>query len=159
MGAFRGKFGSPRNRLQDGGILRIPRTSRISRKNWRLWGGGIRKFFIGGDFGFPGTGYLMCEIFFCVSAELAAWRNPPNPTLVVGADSVYPDHLRLMYRIYIDGYLPRGIRNSPKTAWRMSRFSRISRISRTPRISRKMAFGRIRIFPIGEILVFGYVLL
>ena len=69
MGAFRGEFGSPQNRLQDGGILRIPRTSRISRKKLALrW---IRKFFIGGDFGFPGTGYLTCEIFFALPQN---WR-------------------------------------------------------------------------------------
>ena len=69
MGAFRGKFGSPQNRLQDGGILRIPRTSRISRKKLAIRGN--LKFFFGGDFGFPGTGYLACEIFFAFPPN---WR-------------------------------------------------------------------------------------
>ena len=86
-----------------------------------------------------------------VSAKLAAWRNPPNPTLVVWADSVYPDHLCRMYHICIVGYLSREIRNISKTAWGLSSFSKFPEF---PGFLVKLAPEGLRIVFCGEILVF-----
>ena len=148
MGAYRGKFGTPQNRLGAVEILRISRISRISRKI------GIRRapnILSRGDFGFFRLRTPVFVKYLGVSAKLAAWRNPPNPTLVVWADSVYPDHLCRMYHICIVGYLSREIRNISKTAWGLSRFSEFPEF---PGFLVKLASEGLRIFFLGGILVF-----
>ena len=131
------------------GILRITQISRISRKI------GIRRdpqILHRGGFWFSVTDSRILK-YLRVSAKLAARRNHPNPTLVVWADSVYPDHLCRMRHICIAGCLSREIRNVPKTACGDVEVLRISRISR---ISRKIGFRRApNILPRGDFGFFG----
>ena len=100
---------------------------------------GLRIFFIGGILVFSVTDSLVFAKYLGVSAKLAAWRNPPYPTLILWADNVYPDHLCRMHHTCVAGCLSREIRNTPKNRLGDVEILRISRISR---ISRKIGHGR-----------------
>ena len=126
----------PKNRLGSVEILRISRISRIpriSRKMGIRWDPNIPHR---GDFGFSLRGPVLAK-YLVFPSKLEAWRNPPIPTLVVWAGSVYPDLFCRMYHIFIDGCLSREIRN----AQNLLRDVEILRISR---ISRKIGSGGLR---------------
>ena len=146
MGAYPGKFGTPRNRLGDVEILRISRISRISRKI------GIQRdpdIPHRRDFGFLATRSLVFAKYFGVSAKLAACLNPPYPTIIFWAGNVYPGHLRRVRHICVAGRLSRGNRNIPKRAG-MSVFPELPELPEFPGFPVKCASDGLRIFPVGR---------